>query len=108
MEWLYFSMAGLWAIGCALTTTFICIKICKTKGWRFLTGALPLILPISFLVGAIPSLALREAYSQTLETLRADEWTCTNGYFETAYTTAAHTSQSTQRFICTRYERLKE
>lgn len=107
MEWLYFSMAAVWAVGCAITSTLICINIYKIKGWRFLGAALLLILPIGFLVGAIPTLALRESYSQTIETLYADEWTCTDGHFETSYTIAAHTSQGKERFICTRYERKK-
>jgi len=107
MEWLYFSMAALWAVGCAITSTVICIRIYKTRGWCFLSAALLLILPIGLLVGAIPTLALRESYSQIIETLYADEWVCTDGYFQTGYTIAAHTSQGNERFICTRYERKK-
>lgn len=105
MEWLYFSMAALWAMGCAITSTIICINIYKMRGWRFLSAALFLILPIGFLVGAIPTLALRESYSQIIETLYADEWACTEGHFEPGHTIATHTSQVNQRFICTRYER---
>lgn len=107
MALVYFSMAGLWALGCALSGFLICRKVFNAQGAYSLAAVLPLLIPFVFLIGAIPTLALCEVYSQTLEVLKADEWSCTNGRIENSYTIAANSSQPRSHFVCLRYERIK-
>lgn len=106
MVWVYFAMAALWGIGCVILGVMICVNLRRSKGWRFVACILPLLVPLTFLLAAIPALALREAYGPTLATLRADEWACTDGYVNRGQTIAANTSQRTEHFVCTRYERI--